>query len=137
MTTIKTFFPENREDLWLGEENKMINAIKESNLPEEYKFAVLAKMCDLDTAKGHLDNFIKETILRVLTQENRPMRISEFNAEPDAPCYYYSNQKIGAMMHELVVHRMVKRMVVKTGKRIEVAPNKIIDEEVIYFEIVG
>lgn len=137
MTTIKTFFPENREDLWLGDEVKMLNAIKESNLPEEYKFAVLAKMCDLDTAKGHLDNFIKETILRVLTQENRPMRISEFNVEPDTPCYYYSNQKIGAMMHELVVHRMVKRMVVKTGNKIEVAPNKIIDEEVIYFEIVG
>lgn len=137
MTTIKTFFPENREDLLLGDEVKMINAIKESNIPEEYKIAVLAKMCDLDTAKGHLDNYIRETILRVLAQEKRPMRILEFTIGPNAPFYYYSNQKISAIMHELVVHKVVRRTVVNTGGKIEVAPNKFVDEKVIYFEIVG
>ena len=137
MTTIKTFFPENREDLWLGDEVKMLNAIKESNLPEEYKIAVLAKMCDLDTARGHLDNYMRETILRVLMQEKRPMRISEFTVGSDAPFYYYSNQKVSAMMCELVTHRMVKRIEVNTGNKIEVAPNKFVDEKIIYFEIVG
>lgn len=143
---MKTYWREEHYDYAPeAEEREMFEALLACNLPEHFKFGVLAKMSGYDTRKEGDDCYIREVLLRTLARENRPMRVSEFtwgdienNIEnPNAPLYNFTTQRITAHFRFLCAAGLVDRIEVKTGKFIQVAPNKSIEEIITYFQIRG
>lgn len=125
-----------REDYSSPErESEMLKAIRASNLPEEFKPAVLAKMAHFDSFKDEQDNYVRETILKALTAAGRPMRVSELTHDEDAPLHNHTVQKVTAQMRFLHSMSLVNRMEIKSGKTIEVAPGKFVEETAAFYWI--
>lgn len=144
MTTMNAFWRDNN-DLYsiTPGYDEMIDAIKACDLPARFKYAVLAKMSSNDSFRDEANHFVRETILRVLEEAGRPMRVSELTygdcenriKNPDAPLYQYTTQRVTAQMRFLMCAGLVKRTEVKTGRTIEVKPGKFVEEIIAYFEI--
>lgn len=123
----------------------MMDAIKTCNLPEHFKYAVLAKMSGYDSRHDEVSHYVRENILRALTAATRPMRIGELTGEYtenypnnlNAALYGRTTQRVAAQMKYLVAAGLVKRTEKQTGQTIEVTPGKFVDEVIAYFEIVA
>lgn len=123
---------------------KMFDAIKNSNIDEDTKYAILAKMTGYDSIKDEADSTIRETVLRILTETHKPMRVSEFTygnvnahfVDPNAPLCDFTTQRVTAQMRFLVCAGLVMRIEMRTGRKIEVANGKLIDEIVAFYQII-
>lgn len=113
---------------------EMMDAIKDSNLPDEYKFAILAKMADYDSRMDEMENAIRETILQELYNAKEGMRISDL-AKSSLLLSDFPIQKITGIMRSLIWAKLVCRDEILTGRKITVAPNKEIEEKQVIFRI--
>lgn len=140
------FYPQYRPDRGLVDgTQEMLQAIKEANLPTEYKNAILAKMAAYDCGEASTNLHIKETILTTLEMKQRPMQVKEFIGEYDGTGYYpwdgngvlghFPHQRVNAHMRQLVMAGLVKRSKVETGREIEIKPGKFIKETIVVFEL--
>lgn len=122
----------------------LFDAIKQSDMTDEQKDAILAKMSAYDSSFRTTNYSIKETILQVLREEARPMRIKELRGANynhhtwsyDGPLGVYTHQRINAHMRQLIMAGLVKRSVIKTGRTIETNSGKTIEETFVTFEII-
>lgn len=136
---MKTYYPVQPELFFtLPNSSNMMTAIKECNLPDEYKFAVLAKMADYESYQDISNLHIKEVILRELTEQARPMRVMDFvREENNGSLTDFCSQKVSAHLRQLVGAGLVRRTEKKTGKKFEIQPGKFVEESVAYFEIMA
>ena len=135
---MKTYYPAQPELFFtLPNFSNLMDAVKECNLPDEYKFAVLAKMANYESYQDISNLHIKETVLRELTEQARPMRVMDFvREENNGTLSGFCSQKVSAHLRQLVGAGLVRRTEKKTGKMFEIEPGKFVEESVAYFEIV-
>lgn len=110
----------------------VIEEVKQSSLSKESKNAILSYFGGYISEKTETSNYIRERIILVLTDYNKPMRITEIIEETGMP---FTNQKVSAMARQLCVAGIVERTEINTGKKIEIAPNNYIDETIAYFSL--
>lgn len=144
MTTTNLWRQNNRDYSMNPNIYQMFNAIKNSNIDEDTKYAILAKMAGYDSSDDETNSAIRETILRVLTETHKPMRVSEFtygNVEthcenPNVPLYDFTIQRVTAQMRFLVCAGLVARMEMLTGRKIEIEGNSLFDEVIAFYQII-
>lgn len=115
----------------------LIEALKNCNLSESDKIALLAKVASYDSKKENEDCYIRETIMNTLIENNKPMRVMDFIKEENAPLHKYTAQRVNAQMQNLFCAGVINRFEKETDKKIEVAPDYFVSEIITYFEIRG
>lgn len=116
----------------------LTNAVRESNIPEELKPAIYAKLSCYDRAKILENTILKEKILYALADCGTPVRINGFfvNCE-NAVFPDLTTQKVSALLRELVDAGVVERSEVKSDIPMTLPNGKIIFPTTTYFAIRG
>ena len=107
--------------------------VKNSNLCEATKLAVLAHMSGLESRQKENNRSIRKTILQTLMTAEQPVRISDLTHAENCPLDDYTVQRVSAQMKCLVQAGLVERLETPTGKMVEVAPNKSVAEIITTF----
>lgn len=116
----------------------LVNAVRESNISDELKPAINAKLSAYDKAKTLENTILKEKILRVLADCDAPVRINGFFVNcPNAIFPDLTTQKVAALFRELVDAGAVERIEAKSDTPMTLPNGKIIFPTVAYFAIRG
>lgn len=116
----------------------LVNAVRESNISDELKPAINAKLSAYDKAKTLENTILKEKILRVLAGCDAPVRINGFFVNcPNAIFPDLTTQKVAALFRELVDAGAVERIEAKSDTPMTLPNGKIIFPTVAYFAIRG
>ena len=114
----------------------LVNAVRESNIPDELKPAINAKLSAYDKAKTLENTILKEKILHALADCDTPVRINGFFVNcPNAVFPDLTTQKVAALLRELVDAGAVERSEVKSDVPMTLPNGKIIFPTVAYFAI--
>ena len=116
----------------------LVNAVRESNISDELKPAINAKLSAYDKAKTLENTILKEKILHALADCDTPVRINGFFVNcPNAVFPDLTTQKVAALLRELVDAGAVERSEVKSDVPMALPNGKIIFPTVAYFAIRG
>ena len=119
-------------------QNNLVNAVRESNIPDDLKPAIYAKLSCYDNTKALENTILKEKILYALANCAVPVRINGFFVNcPNAVFPDLTTQKVSALLRELVDAGAVERSEVKSDISITLPNGKIIFPTVAYFAIRG
>ena len=116
----------------------LVNAVRESNISDELKPAINAKLSAYDKAKTLENTILKEKILHALADCDTPVRINGFFVNcPNAVFPDLTTQKVAALLRELVDAGAVERIEAKSDTPMTLPNGKIIFPTVAYFAIRG
>lgn len=118
--------------------SNLVNAVRESNIPDDLKPAIYAKLSACVSAKTLENTILKEKILRVLADCDAPVRINGFFVNcPNAIFPNLTTQKVSALLRDLVDAGAVERSEVKSDISMTLPNGKIIFPTTAYFAIRG
>lgn len=114
----------------------LINAVRDSNIPDEFKPAIYAKLSCYDYTKALENTILKEKILYALADCDAPVRINGFfvNCE-NAVFPTLTTQKVSALLKDLVDAGAVERIEVKSDFPMTSRNGKTFFPVTVYFAI--
>lgn len=130
----------NLWDVWFPDRTQatLIDAVRESNIPDELKPAIYAKLSCYDYDKALENTILKEKILYALTGCDAPVRINGFFVNcPNAVFPNLTTQKVSALLRDLVDAGAVERSEVKSDIPMTLPNGKTIFPITAYFAIKG
>ncbi len=127
-------------DVWFPGRTQatLIDAVRESNIPDDFKPAIYAKLSCYDYTKALENTILKEKILYALAGCDAPVRINGFFVNcPNAVFPNLTTQKVSALLKDLVDAGTVERSEIKSDIPMTLPNGKIIFPTTAYFAIRG